>query len=225
MRAVTGNGSMSDLPVGSHQEIVNRMKTAISAGKHWYLALIEAMRDYPEENYLIGGDALDWISLARMLVRETGDNIISPRETGQFFNHGKPPLKIAPAEARQLMGDVKYNLYLNYLYGVTVESALLRAVVAEIEKEFTSLGLAPPEDAKTRAFLAIYEDDEDSLHKIFIGKNDTVHERQKQYNPEFVYWLFKYRLKNSDKEKVASDTKKALNWLKTGSHAFPRLFC
>ena len=30
---------------------------------------------------------------------------------------------------------------------------------------------------------------------------------------EFTYWLFKYRLKQCDKARVASDTKKALAWL------------
>jgi hypothetical protein len=30
---------------------------------------------------------------------------------------------------------------------------------------------------------------------------------------EFTYWLFKYRLKHNDKERVASDTRKALDWV------------
>ena len=30
---------------------------------------------------------------------------------------------------------------------------------------------------------------------------------------EFTYWLFKYRLNNSDKARIASDTKKALREL------------
>ena len=30
---------------------------------------------------------------------------------------------------------------------------------------------------------------------------------------EFTYWLFKFRVKNSDKAKVASDTTKGLNYL------------
>lgn len=215
---------MSDLPVGSHQEIINRMKAAVSAGKHWYLGLIEAIRDYPEEDYLIGGDALDWIALSQMLIRETGDNIISRRETAQFLSLGKPPLKIIPAEARRLIGDGKYNLYLNYLYGVTVEAALLKAVLAEVEKEFTSLGMAPPENARNRAFIAIYEAEEPLLQRSFIEKTGIACREPGRNEKEFVYWLFKYRLKNSDKEKVASDTKKALDWLKTRSNVFPRLF-
>jgi hypothetical protein len=30
---------------------------------------------------------------------------------------------------------------------------------------------------------------------------------------EFAYWRFKYRLKTSEKARVASDTRKALDWL------------
>ena len=32
---------------------------------------------------------------------------------------------------------------------------------------------------------------------------------------EFTYWLFKYRIKYNDKERVASDTRKALEWVKS----------
>jgi hypothetical protein len=32
---------------------------------------------------------------------------------------------------------------------------------------------------------------------------------------EFTYWRFKYRLDHCEKAKVASDTKKALHWLKS----------
>ena len=31
---------------------------------------------------------------------------------------------------------------------------------------------------------------------------------------EFTYWLFKYRLKRCEKARIASDTKKALDYLK-----------
>lgn len=215
---------MSALPVGSHQEILNRMRASIKAGKHWYMALIEAIRDYPEKHYLIGGEALDWVSLVRMLLTETGKDLVDSRESFQLVNHGKPPIRITPGEARQLIGEVKYNLYLNYLYGVTVEAALLKAVAAEVEKEFTSLGLAPPGDCLKRAFCAIYEDQEDSLRAVFHAETGIKQNSREQDDIEFIYWLFKYRLKNSDKEKVASDTKKALNWLKSRSGVFPRLF-
>jgi len=31
---------------------------------------------------------------------------------------------------------------------------------------------------------------------------------------EFIYWRFKYRVKTSEKARVASDTQKALQWLR-----------
>ena len=36
---------------------------------------------------------------------------------------------------------------------------------------------------------------------------------------EFTYWLFKFRLKESEKAKVASDTRKALQLLKANGSA------
>jgi hypothetical protein len=39
---------------------------------------------------------------------------------------------------------------------------------------------------------------------------------------EFTYWLFKYRLKHGDPARVASDTKKALEWLRrSGIGGYP----
>jgi hypothetical protein len=215
---------MSELPIGSHQEVVSRMKAAIKAGKHWYLALLEAIRDYPEEEYLIGGEALDWISLAGRLIAETTEDAIISRESNLFIKRGKIPLKITLQEARQLIGAAKYNLYLNYLYGVTVEAALVKAVAAEIEKEFTCRGLSPPGDIKSRAFLTVYEDEKHALHALFSDETGIDADCEAQNRAEFVYWLFKYRLKKQDKEKVASDTKKALDWLNSGSPVFLRLF-
>ena len=31
---------------------------------------------------------------------------------------------------------------------------------------------------------------------------------------EFSYWRFKYRLQHCDKARIASDTKKALDWMR-----------
>jgi len=213
---------MGVLPVSSHQEIVSRLKASIESGKHWYLALIEALRDYPEDDFTIAGEALDWMRLVKLLAGEAG-SLIDAQELARFFRYGKIPLKISSHEARHLIGARKYNLYLNYLYGVTVEAALLQAVAREVEKEYSSLGLPRPGDAGSRAFNRIYGAERHILKEAFDvarpgpGKEESA-------DMEFTYWLFKYRLKNSDKEKVASDTKKALTWLNSRGNLFPRLF-
>ncbi|MBN1370044.1 MAG: hypothetical protein JW954_07420 [Dehalococcoidaceae bacterium] len=213
---------MSVLPVSSHQEIVNRLKASIESGKHWYLALIEALRDYPEDDYTIAGEALDWLRLAKLLAGEAG-SLIDAQEFARFFRYGKIPLKISSHEAKHLIGGKKYNLYLNYLYGVTVEAALLEAVGREVEKEYSSLGLPRPGDAVSHAFSRIYGAERAVLKEVFHAAYPLL-ARTETAETEFTYWLFKYRLKNSDKEKVASDTKKALNWLNSRGTLFPRLF-
>ena len=42
------------------------------------------------------------------------------------------------------------------------------------------------------------------------GVGDKLSETEAK---EFTYWLFKYRLQNHDKAKVASDTKRGLQYL------------
>jgi len=213
---------MSVLPVSSHQEIVNRLKASIQSGKHWYLALIEALRDYPEDDFTIAGEALDWLRLAKLLAGEAG-SLIDAQELARFFRYGKIPLKISSHEAKHLIGGKKYNLYLNYLYGVTVEAALLEAVAREVEKDYSSLGLPRVRDAGREAFTRIYGADRHTLREAFRTAHPHL-DWDEKIEVQFTYWLFKYRLKNSDKEKVASDTKKALNWLNSRGNFFPRLF-
>jgi hypothetical protein len=52
--------------------------------------------------------------------------------------------------------------------------------------------------------------------------------KEKHYHPlsnssvsemkEFTYWCFKYRVKQCEKAKVASDTNKALQWLRKNGY-------
>ncbi len=215
---------MNALPLNPDSEIISRFKNAITGGRHWYLALIEAMRDYPQDDYIIAREALDWISLGRAIIGEAAD-LINQEEVERFFILGHPPLKLSPPEARRMIGEARYNLYLNYLYGITIEASLVKSVVSEIEKEACSLGLAKPKNALAKAYLRIYGNDQNQLLADF--KNDTAsyeHSKDEHNQDEFTYWLFKYRLKNSDKEKVASDTKKAVTWLRNRNNLFPRLF-
>ncbi len=215
---------MTAFPVSSQQEVVHRLRSSIQSGRHWYLALLEAVRDYPEDNFLVAGDALDWISLTRELLEAVSD-IVPPQELDHFLKKGKPPIKLSAQEARQLIGTGKYNRYLNFLYGVTVEAALIQAVSSEVVKEVYSIGLRRPKNAADEAFLRIYGEERRRLRSAFEGQDASSRGRDGDGNEaEFIYWLFKYRLAHQDKEKIASDTKKALDWLKTRAGYFPRLF-
>ena len=129
--------------------------------------------------------------------------------------HGKSPLNLTLKEFKELIGSSKYHQYLNYFYGITVEEALILAVQEEVRKEWWNLGYIKQHDIVDEVYRRIYGAPEAELLKCF--------RREKGYPQvgaigltelkEFTYWLFKYRLRQCDRTRVASDTKKALRQL------------
>lgn len=202
---------------------ITHLKQAIAGGKNWYTALLEAIALWTsaEESYkgrhyryLIDGEAFDWLLLAERLCREV-ESLLPEAEKLVLLFHGQPPVKMNAERFKKLIGSGKYHQHLNYFYGVTVEEALLRAVQEEIRKEKRISGYAGEENLTNEAYRRIYGATRAILLKRF--------RREKRYPQlkstslpelkEFSYWLFKYRLKQCDKARVASDTKKALERL------------
>jgi len=214
-------------------EAIRHFKGSIASGKHWYIALLEAvaMWDSPQEtyngtvyHYLINGEAFDWQLLAERLC-ETADGLLPEDEKNALLLHNRPPLDVSPEQFKDIIGDTRYRQHLNYHYGVTVERALVLAVKDEIRKERHVSGYLKDRDTTDEAFRRIYGETEAPLLERF--RRERRHRRLKSMSlaelKEFTYWLFKYRLKHTDKEKVASDTRKALNWV--NRHGLPlRLF-
>ncbi len=205
-------------------EAVAYFKNSIAAGLHWYLALLGAMGFWTsaaevyegrEYHYLIDGEAFDWLLLAERLCG-TVDDLLPEDEKDNLLFHGIPPLELRAAEVGKLIGDKKYRQYLNYFYGVTVEEALLLAVQEEIDKERRAGALRTKADSSEEAHRRIYNGDREALLKRFRQEKGypqadsmTLAELK-----EFTYWLFKFRLKESEKARAASDTRKALEYLK-----------
>ncbi len=207
-------------------EIINNLRQAIICGKHWYIALLEAIGQWmePEEiidgrvyRYLIDGEAFDWLLLAERLGKEVED-LLPGDEWEQLLFHGTPPVELTIDEFKNLVGSIKYKQHLNYFYGITVEEALIQAVHEEIRKEKWISGLCCGQDISDMVYGRIYGE----IHSVLLKE----FRQQKRYPQlrsislmelkEFIYWLFKYRLERCDKARVASDTKKGLEQLKTG---------
>ena len=127
-----------------------------------------------------------------------------------------PPLDLPPDEFRRLIGEGKYQQYLNYFYGIPVEEALFLAVQAEVRKEKRTLGYNKERDTVNEVYRRIYGATKAVLRKRF--RRERGYPQTKSITltglKEFTYWLFKYRLKQCDKTRVASDTKKAMEQLK-----------
>jgi len=205
-------------------EVIKHLALEITGGKHWYLALLEAIRLWPitEEtynnrnyNYLIGGEAFDWLLLAERLCQSV-DNLIPEAEKTALLFNGRPPIELTPAEFRQLIGNSKYLKYLNYFYGIIAEEALLLAVQDEVRKERWGSGYTREHNVvSNEAHRRIYGSTRAILLKRFRRERGYPQLKSIGINElnKFTYWLFKYRLKNSDKARAASDTKKALSKL------------
>jgi len=214
----------SQLTLAGDAEAIRDLKQAITSGKHWYIALLEAIGLWTavEENhngrtyrYLIAGEAFDWLLLAERLCEEV-DSLLPDDEKDALLFHGKPPLNLTAKKFKELVGNIKYHQYLNYFYGVTVEEALILAVQEEVRKEWRTLGYNNKHDIATEVYRHIYGATKATLLKRFRREKGYPQLRSIGLTElkEFTYWLFKYRLEKCEKSRVASDTKKALKQLR-----------
>jgi hypothetical protein len=202
---------------------IQHLKESVANGKHWYLALLESIKLWKsaEETYkrrrycyLIDDEAFDWLLLAERLCQEIAD-FIPEKERINLLFFDRPPVELPKEEFKKLIGAAKYRAYLNYLYGVLVEEALISAVVDEIRKERRAAGWNKYDDAFDKAYKRVYDQNQQVLFDSF--RKEKKYSKRKTVPlgmlKEFNYWLFKYRLKHSDKSRVASDTKKALIYM------------
>jgi hypothetical protein len=213
---------------------IEHLKQAIAGGEHWYIALLEAVQLWssPEEiyklrryKYLIDGEAFDWLTLAERLCQEIEDYIPAEERVSLLF-FDKPPLEMTRDRFKKLIGAAKYRAYLNYLYGVIVEESLVLSVIEEVRKEQRILGYSRHSDEYDKAYQRIYHEGYDELLDSF--RKEKKYRRQKTSSlgelKEFSYWLFKYRLKHTDKSLVASDTKRALLFMQSNPALKKALF-
>ncbi|TLN01678.1 hypothetical protein FDZ71_13505 [bacterium] len=204
-------------------QAIQRLKSAITEGRNWYVALLEAvcLWSSPEEDYggrhyqyLVDNEAFDWLALTERLCEEL-DGLIPEKERTNLLFSGIPPIELSKDEFKNLIGSSKYKAHLNYFYGILVEKFLLLSVTEEIRKKKRVLGLHNDNGVVDEAYQRIYGTSKPALLKQFRKERHYPQLRSISLNElnEFTYWLFKYRLKQCDKARIASDTKKALQQL------------
>jgi len=204
-------------------QAIQELKSAIAEGKNWYVAVLEEIRLWssPEEDYdgrhyqyLVDNEAFDWLALAERLCEEL-DGFVSEKERANLLFFGIPPIELSKDEFKNIIGDFKYQAHLNYFYGVLVERFLILAVTEEIRKKKRVLGLNNDNGVIDEAYQRIYGATQSALLKQFRKERHYTQLKSislSEFN-EFIYWLFKYRIKNRDRSRMASDTKKALTKL------------
>lgn len=203
--------------------IITEVRHKIESGENWFIALLAGIGRWeaPEEDfrgehyqYLIGGEAFDWLLLAERILSEI-NGLIPPAEKEALLFKGLAPIQLSAREFRELIGITKYRAYLNYLYGVIVEDALQMAVEDEVRKDSVSRGTLNDNQIFWRAFERIYGKSWEAMLALYTSADKIKNVDSMSINERkaYIYWLFKYRFLNADKARVASDTKKGLNYL------------
>jgi hypothetical protein len=204
----------------ARDEVVSRLRERIASGENWYRALLSAVAEWPladevidEERfvYLIDGEALDVARVYDRLALEIADMV--PRdELDALLANGRPPSGVSRDEMKGLMGPERYSAYLSFIYGVMVEQLVVLAVLQDMRRRRRTTGLTHYDADIDDAYRYVYGEPRAALLSRFRSEKVLPQRRSIDLTQlqEFTYWLFKLRLKNSDKSRVASDTKRAL---------------
>lgn len=207
------------------QRLIGEMRDSVETGdQHWFHALLHAIRNWPlssetrderEFNYLVGGEAFDWLLLAERLCCEMPD-LVPEDEAEALLFHERLPLDTDEADFETLLG-AKYKPHLNFVYGVRVEAALQVAVQEEVRKELSATRVWENNGhIEDEAFERIYGKPSAELLAAFKASAGGGSDRFSLSRlSEWRYWLFQYRVKNCDPAKVASDTRKGLLMLQS----------
>ncbi len=201
-------------------DVIARFREDVRAGAHWFEALLDAIGRWraPDEthggrryDYLIAGEAFDWLLLAERLLDEIPE-MAPTNEVEALLFTGRWPVELDDDEFAARLGAAKYSAHLNYTYGVLVEQALQLGVEEEIHKENHSSPWGDDMRAHEGMFQRVYGADREHLRAAYYEQTGTMLEDDISLSEweTFVYWLFKQRLKRQDKARVASDTRKGL---------------
>ena len=186
----------------------------------WTMDMMELMRtwDVPSEvigkrkfNYLIGGEAFDYLSLLERLTFDSRINLEKSKLEELLF-YGHLPSYSVKDEMKNYLGWKKYRAYLNYWYGVVIEQCLQYVIEIEISKEFRSKGMVELDDLTNVVFLRLYGEEAEVLWCKFCRATKRTRKESMSVTEleEYTYWLFKYRFEESDQSRFASDTVKGL---------------
>ena len=224
MTAVAGEVVAPAVGGGSPAEVIARLRAAAGDTEDWHIALLQAVGEWsqPEEyaagrywRYVIGGEALDWLTLAQRLVIEIGEAAPAAEVEALLFR-GQLPGRVSADRFRRLIGPYRYTAHLNFQYGVVVEEALQLVAEEAIRKSRYALCYGDSEDVVEEAFRHLYGETRAALAAEFAadtggqwggGEADRLTLTGWQ---ELTYRLFKRRVRRWHPARVASDTRRGL---------------
>ncbi len=220
----TGPDAADQLPAA--QDAVERLQARAQRVEPWHIAVLRAIGEWelPDEvvsgrrwHYIIGGEALDWLTLAQRLCLAIPD-VIPAEELERLLFLGRLPGNLSADQFRRLVGPYRYTAHLNFWYGVVVEEALQLAVEENIRKSRIARCYGDSEKVVEEACQHLYGANRAELAGQFLAETvgqwgDDPETISLAGWYEFTYWSFKRRVRMWHPARVASDTRRGLERL------------
>lgn len=210
-----------------HAGIIFRLRQRAGKEESWHVALLQAMGQWSltrenvagrEWQYVIGGEALDGLTLAQRLCLEIPD-VVPSFELESLLFRGQWPERVSPERMRELIGSYRYTALLNFRYGVVVEEALQLVAEEVIRKNRLARCYQDSDEVIEEAYRHLYGDTRANLLSEFLRDSCGIWGSDPESLSlttwrEFTYWLFKRRVRKWHPARVASDTRRGLERLR-----------
>ena len=196
-------------------KLIQELRNEVSQGENWQKSVAKYIGLWNEKEefyrgykyiYLIDDEALDWLNLTERLVSSI-KSYITKEEYNYVSTSGLLPDQEIYKYIKKTIPKKKLSQMRNFYYGIIIENLIYHYKILEYQKNTIVV-----EDNDQRFYEEIYNKPIEVLYEIFYKERKTINKNKLNFHELklFSYWLFKYRLKHSDKTKMAHETNTAL---------------
>ena len=196
-------------------KLIQELRNEVSQGENWQKSVAKYIGLWNEKEefyrgykyiYLIDDEALDWLNLTERLVSSI-KSYITKEEYNYVSTSGLLPDQEIYNYIKKTIPKKKLSQMRNFYYGIIIENLIYHYKILEYQKNTIVV-----EDNDQRFYEEIYNKPIEVLYEIFYKERRTINKNKLNFHELklFSYWLFKYRLKHSDKTKMAHETNTAL---------------
>ena len=210
-----------------HAGLIDQLRQQAGLAESWHVALLQTMSQWSltreraagrDWQYVIGGEALDGLTLAQRLCLEIAD-AVPQFELESLLFRGQWPERVSAERLRELISPYRYTALLNFRYGVVVEEALQLVAEESIRKSLLARCYQDSDQVIEDAYRHLYGDTRTGLVSEFLLDSGGIWGADSESLSltawqEFTYWLFKRRVKKWHPARVASDTRRGLERLR-----------
>jgi hypothetical protein len=196
--------------------LIKDLRENVHNGDNWHKAIIDCIvlwvakeefyRGY-KYSYWIDNEAFDWITLTERLVSAIKSYIPKKDYYNVTFTGLLPSIE-SYSYLKTKISKPKLSQMRNYYYGIIIENFIYHYKLIQYQKN--TLDYIKQEES---FYEDIYGEKLNLLYDQFISQTRITNRHRLNIHEykQFCYWLFKYRIKNSDKAKMANETNLALH--------------